>query len=472
MNKKALYNLAIATLLLTSCTDYLGIKPRGYDVASRVEQYEGLIFGSDPMWAWEVFPYMAFEQTVCDADAYALAYSATRPSICNAYKWEADIYRPDDECAEWNGPSNMLYPLNVVINGVMDAENGTEEKKLALRSEARVIRAYYTFLMAQFFGAPYNPATAASDPCVPIITKASTIDNDFKRSSVAEVYDFVIGEMEESLPYLPDEQEHISRAFKLTGYVMLGKVYWMMGEWKKADEMFAEAMKAVDNSGCSMMDYSTLMVGGEMIYPADDLENPELIFNLKLITNLINAVYAVYYGTPTFTIKTEVMKKYFSKGDLRLCLYSGINSGKTAYNSFSASDIYYVNLTKLMGNIGITLPDFYIMYAETAARTGKEELARELLQKVRINRMDASQAVVAASGDDLVRFAVEEGFREHIGYGNNWFDMRRLWNDPLFQDLKKMYVHTDGETDYTLTEDRLVMRIPPSVLQWHPDFEK
>ena len=60
--------------------------------------------------------------------------------------------------------------------------------------------------------------------------------------------------------------------------------------------------------------------------------------------------------------------------------------------------------------------------------------------------------------------------REYIGYGNAWFDMRRLWNDPLFQDLKTMYVHSVGEDTYTLTKERLVLRIPPSILQWHPEY--
>lgn len=470
MNKNTIYHLATAILLLTSCSDYLGIKPKGFDVASRIEHYEGLIYGTEPTWIWEVFPYMSFEQTVCDSDAYALAYSATGEAACNAYKWQADIYRPDDESAEWNTPAKLLYPLNVVVNGVMDAVNGTEEQKIALRSEARVLRAYHTFIMAQFFGRPYNPETASTDPCVPIITKASTMSNDFTRRTVKEVYDFVVSEMTESIPYLPDEQEHINRAFKLTGYVMLGKVYWMMGEWEKASEAFASAMDALAASGCSFMNYASIVTLGEMAYPVDDLLNPEIIYNLELMTNLISAVYAVYYGTPTFTVKTDVMMKYFSKGDYRLCAFNGLKSGKTAYNSFTSNDIYFINTAKLQGNIGITMPDLYVMYAETAARTGEEDLARQMLTELRKNRMGASRAEVTATGDALIRYAVEEGFREHMGYGNNWFDMRRLWNDPLFQDLKQMYVHSDGQTEYTLSEDRLVMRIPPSILQWHPEY--
>ena len=48
--------------------------------------------------------------------------------------------------------------------------------------------------------------------------------------------------------------------------------------------------------------------------------------------------------------------------------------------------------------------------------------------------------------------------------------MRRLWNDPLFQDLKSGYTHTDGVNNYTLTEDRLVYQIPPKVLVFNENW--
>ena len=66
--------------------------------------------------------------------------------------------------------------------------------------------------------------------------------------------------------------------------------------------------------------------------------------------------------------------------------------------------------------------------------------------------------------------AVEERMREFIGFGNSWFDMRRLWNDPDFQYMKAWYTHTDGTTEYTLSADRLVMEIPPVILSWHPEY--
>ena len=72
--------------------------------------------------------------------------------------------------------------------------------------------------------------------------------------------------------------------------------------------------------------------------------------------------------------------------------------------------------------------------------------------------------------DDLVRFIVDERMREYMMTGLRWFDLRRLWNDPLFPDLKSACTHTDGTNVYTLTEERLTYRIPPQVLDFSSDW--
>jgi len=77
-----------------------------------------------------------------------------------------------------------------------------------------------------------------------------------------------------------------------------------------------------------------------------------------------------------------------------------------------------------------------------------------------------------ATKDDYVRFAFEERMREQFGFGTSWFDMKRLWDDPLFQYLKPLYVHTAGSDTYTLTEDALYMAYPPTVMAWHPEYAK
>ncbi|MCF0177294.1 MAG: RagB/SusD family nutrient uptake outer membrane protein, partial [Bacteroidales bacterium] len=130
----------VAIAVLTSCQDYLNVKPKGYDVASKMEHYQGLIYGSEKYFLKESFPYMCFD-TYTDAAGYEMVYSQLGSYATNAYKWEADIYREDQLCGEWNSFTTVLYSCNKVIAEVLNAEDGTSEERLALQSEARMLRA-------------------------------------------------------------------------------------------------------------------------------------------------------------------------------------------------------------------------------------------------------------------------------------------------------------------------------------------
>ncbi len=462
--------LIAGILLLDGCEDYLDVKPRGYDVAEKVAHYEGLLYGTETIMLNEVFPYMCFEWET-NSEAYENIYSLMGADVTNAYKWEEHIFRPDENCGEWNHFAGLLYPINVVANGVMDAIDGTPEQKRALYAEARVLRAYMTFMMAQFFGEPYDAAKAETSLSVPIITKAATVGNDFTRRTMKEVYNFVITEMTQAIPDIPIRKEHHLRAFSVTANAMLGRVYWTMGDYENAVKSLGTAMEQLSLAGCGLIDYNTMEVEGEIAYPVDDLLNPELVYNVESMSNIWSSMYPSYYGSVLLYLKWDLLKSHYTKSDLRLCFISGLESGVTAYKKFNNTDTYYINLSKFVGNIGITVPDLYLMYCESLARTGEYDTARALLEELRRTRISGDDYTVdAADGDELIKFIVAERVREFVGYGNLWFDMRRLWSDPLFEFMKEFYTHTDGEQIYTLSEERLTMNIPPQITAWHPEY--
>ncbi|MBR1871583.1 MAG: RagB/SusD family nutrient uptake outer membrane protein [Bacteroidales bacterium] len=463
--RKFLTILLLPTLF--SCTRYLDVKPRGYDIPGTLEQYSGMIYGQEYMLMDEVFEYMSFEFTT-DADGYGNAYANMGSDICNAYCWKKDIFLPDENCGEWNYPASFLYPMNVVIAEVMGASNGTEAERKAVLAEARMVRAWMLFTMAQFFGMPYNEATAASDPCIPLITTASTLETDYPRKSVAQVYEFILNEMREAIPDLADESEHFKRVFKPTGEAMLGKVLWMMGNYKEAESVLASAWEDALGSGCALLDYNTRLKDDKTLdLPTDWVQNSEYLFLFSSMARLWPAVYTTYYNSIIFSIKDEVLAHYFSPGDTRLAQLTGIPSGASAYPSAVPGQRYAANTSSMLTNIGIGLADVCLMYAECLARSGKDSEAAALLEEFRKHRMDSADAPVSG---DLVVAAVEERMREYIGFGNTWLDMRRLWDDPAFQYMKDWYTHTDGSNEYTLTKERLVMEIPPKILSWHPEY--
>lgn len=471
---KKILTLIIFTVMIasvTGCSDYLDVKPRGYDVPHKLSHYEGLLFGAESSVLFN-YHFGTFEHTI-DAMGYMMLFSMEGQAAANAYTWRDTIYLADDNCEEWNTPCSKFYTFNVVVDEVMDAEDGTDTQRRAIQAEARFMRAWYTYMMAQYFGKPYNATTAATDPCIPIIKEASTVGSDFSRHTVAEVYDYILTEMSEALPSLTKRSAHSRRIFHTAGNAMLGKVYWMMGDYANALPYLKTAKESIESdSGIGLIDFNDIIdeEWGELDYPNLDY-SPETIFNVAGMPNLWTCLGPLYMGSPFRTLRIDIMQDYFEVDDYRLAFFSGFDSGENAYVNFDPEDRYYTNMTNMTSNEGITVPDVYLMYAESLARTGESTTARSILTQVRSMRMaEAELPSSVSSQDELIQFIVAERIRENFGLGLNWYDMRRLWNDPLFQDMKQYYTRTDGTNTYTLTEARLTMRIPPSVMTWHPEY--
>lgn len=175
--------------------------------------------------------------------------------------------------------------------------------------------------------------------------------------------------------------------------------------------------------------------------------------------------FALY--PPMVYVKPEFMALY-SQSDLRRAFFHNIDySGSTVWP-------YYRRIQHMVYTLAGDMPDLYLMLAECKARTNDSDGAKADLFTLRKNRMPESEAVIPSeinSKEKLIRFVIDERKREYMMTGLRWFDMRRLWNDPLFQEDKKNYTHTDGTNAYTLTEDRLVFRIPPQVLSFSTDWQ-
>ena len=492
--KKSLKYTFLAFALVVSfgiagCSDFLDLKPKGKEVPTKLEHYNGLFNntllinlafseqrpdgsispGTEPL----LMIYMG-DELIADASSFA---SMDRTALA-AYKFEADIFNEDDVSAEWNAPYQQIYTYNVIVNGVMDADDGTREEKQRFQAEARVGRAYMHFLLAQFFGKPYNESTASQDLCVPIVTKATSADRNFKRATVEEVYRFIITELEEACPQLDEQTKHKLRIYRAAGYYMLGKVYFSMGNYGKALTALKESLKATENSTVplGLFDYNTSLAewgynpimanmwGLMGSYPSNfDLNNQENICTKQY--NIMTIMFAIY--PPTVYVKPEYMA-LFGESDLRLAFFNTKDYTGTTLWPYSR------RIQRITYSLGGDMPDLYLMLAECKARLDDLSGAREDLLALREKRIAGADAAIPAevdSKDKLIRYIVEERKREFMMSGMRWFDIRRLWNDPLFQEDKQNYTHTDGQNIYTLTEDRLVFRIPPKVLSFSTDWE-
>ena len=318
----------------------------------------------------------------------------------------------------------------------------------------------------------------------PLNEDAETILDDMnlknlKRSTVQEVYDFIIKELEESCPDLVESTNHPLRIYQCAGWFFLGRAYWVKGDYENARIALEKALKSseINTTGITLWDYNQMLsewgynsakpYAWTSGFPANNTgANKEVVYNYQYSISSISSAT----GQPKLFIKEKYMDLY-GQDDLRRNFFS--NKTRTG----AAMEGYRRLPCRTVFNLGVEMPDLYLMLVECQARSMDQALQNEArinLEEFRRHRMSQEAAVIPAditSQEKLIRFVVEERLREYMMTGIRWFDMRRLWNDPLFQDWKAEYTHTDGESTYALTEDRLVYQIPPKIVVFNNDWQ-
>lgn len=486
---------AIMITMVMGCNKFLDIKPKGKDVPRTIEHFDGLLNNShfftltyakpNPGGNGYMFTrtgdpfcfYMTDELVLTD-EANIEKYAIEQRE---AYKFEDDVVKfVNQEINDWNAAYTQIYTFNVIIDNVMDAENGSVEKKKAVRAEARVRRAYNHFLMAEFYGKPYREATANTDLGIPLVTEATIGKLTYIRSTNRETYDFILSEMKEAIPDLKSGCDTPIRLGRAAGYFLLAKIHFAMKQYDKAVEALQFFKTELDGAATprALFDYTddskTFTLWGfnkEMPHTwTRGYPKPEEPSH----TETIHAFYVMSYTTYAYPL--QVMLGYGIK-DEYMDLFSENDRRKRFFSKKGAKEEAWTNyrrINKYDQSISANLPEYYLMLAECYARNNNDTEARTALMELRKKRIvGLEEAAIPAeinTKEALIKFIVEERLREYLMTGLRWFDMRRLWDDPLFNDLKKNYVHTLNGKTYTLTEKRLCAKLPPRELKMCPEL--
>lgn len=475
MKKYLLYILPVVLceLTLSGCNDFLDEQPRGMAIAEDVSVFDGMFNTADLMnmnvslyYPYALSDEIIWTESESDVQLMASTYGNT---MFNAYQYKDKIYNDNQKCEMWESCYNKIYAYNVIANGVPDA-SGSDKEKQYLEAEARASRAFMHFLLAQWFAMPYEEATAASELAVPIVTEANTQVFDYQRATVKELYEWVVSELEYAAPRLEDREEHKMRVYQPTGYALLGKVYFFMHQYDKAREALRKAYDMLQES--------------ETVYLTDQNEVQEEFEYMEIdpmtLSDIIpytfnnnevlwckqnpssGSFYFAYYGMQTGLIQDKFFDMY-EEGDLR----------RNMINTYDADGYPLDHPTAcIVGSfpcLGITLPEVILMLAECEARVGSAQSARDILTAFRTTRMLAGYENIpedVTSKNDLIRYCVDEQTREFIGTGYRWYNIRRLWSDPIFQDWKPICHEYEGEV-FTLQEAQLKQEIPESIMRWN-----
>lgn len=477
LNKKSLLLFSLATALaLPACRkDFLELTPKGKLIASNTSDYDQLL---NSMTLTLLYPHIESGDEAACVEPYFSGSAGTFQQ--NAFKWADDIWQTSDQQTEWTVLMRWVYQSNKIIGEVMSSSGGTEAEKKSILAEALVSRAWGYFMMINYYGQPYNAATAATDLGVPKILTADVTQTKFTRASVKEIYDLIISDLTTAIPDLPGTLTNRTRSTRAAAEALLGKTYVFMGQFDKALPLLQAAISHLSNSNIpvGLYDFRKELAPGGAFTPINPLTGPargdlyidrEVLF-MKRILNV-----DTYFGS--FILLTPATMELYTAGDYRRQFLTGNPLG-----DFTRP--YPNGMMAVWGaggatNVGVSVPDVYLLKAECESRRNNLPAAVADMEAFRKMRMPAAEAVipadVAGSQTALTKFILDERIREFPLQGYRWFDMRRLSVDPVYKSTVN-YTHTlydmNGKVvnTFTLRPQRLTFRIPLYIAQQNPDL--
>lgn len=449
---------ACVALTVTACDDFLDIKPKGIVIPEKSEDYEKLLNYAQLMKSSESYPiYMTDDIFIPYEDDMTGGVAYLGLPEQHLYMFDSEVYGDGESDGLWEFSYNRIYYYNVIIDEIMASTNDTEAHKKQLKAEALVGRAFEYLTLVNAYGNHYDPATAATDPGVPLMLDKNINKTNLQRASVQEVYDQIKKDLDEAAPNLPEKPTlNAYRASRPVGYGMLARMYLYMGDYQKA----------LDNAKLSLQNNSTLLDWknytvtdpeqwiGRIDLP-DGADNPENIY-VRLAPYVFGMSASAYASD-------ELAALYDQENDMRFKLnFTYYIGGMDVDYPLWAPYIY--------ANMAMATPEIYLIAAECEARIGSKDAAINYINKLRDYRIHNNVALSAPDNKTALRLVLEERRREMPFLGcTRLIDLKRLNREPEFA---KTIVHEVDGTEYKLEPNspKYILPIPLNVLRFNPEM--
>lgn len=444
--------------LMASCDDYLDIKPKGMVIPEKCEDYEKLLNYAQLMKASDSYPnFMTDDVFLPYDDDLTGGYVSLELPDQRLYTFDSEVFGDGESDGLWEYSYNRIYTYNVIIQEVMGSTQATEDHKKQVRAEALMGRAFEYLTLVNAYGKHYDPATAATDPGVPLMLDEDINKTNLQRASVQAVYDQIKKDLDEAAFDLPERPVlNAFRASKPVGYGMLARMYLYMGDYEKALENAKISLE--HNSALqSILPYEVVDVNkwiGRINVP-DRANNPENIY-IRLAPYTFGLSSSVYGSE-------DLIKLYDKEKDMRYLLYF------TRYIDGVDSD-YDFWVPFLYTNMAMATPEIYLIAAECEARIGKIENAMKYINTLRDNRIKDNVALTASTKQEALKLVLEERRRELTFVGcTRLIDLKRLNREPEFA---KTIIHEVEGVEYKLEPNspKYILPIPPTVLRFNPNM--
>jgi tetratricopeptide (TPR) repeat protein len=433
-------------LTLASCEDYLSDIPKGSKSPTTLADYEAFLRDEYTNHRVDI---TGASQLLNDQYVTVASLANNRLFAAN-YMWDENADRialkVSDETMYYSSYAG-ISTFNLIIENALSTTQATEAEQRVVWAEAKVLRAMNYFNLVNFYADTYVASSASTKLSVPLITSAN-INAPSKQVTIQEMYDFILNDVKEALPYLLKVSQTPLHPNLGAGYAFYSRVYLQMNNYtealKYADLALAENNKLYDwigyyNTNKAIIDVPNSYTATTSPMGFNYVEN----YNYRHgITNNLSTENS---------IPVERAQR-FETGDARFI-------SRWKIYTVGAETYYRRTLSGFFNFGGITTVEVYLIKAECLARAGQISEALNVLNTVRKTRiLPASYQDISTTDKTTALNAI---FRTKNNELTNtlipFADARRLNAEGVY---KVSYTKTANGTTYTLSSDSHLWTMP------------
>ncbi|WP_163398311.1 RagB/SusD family nutrient uptake outer membrane protein [Flavobacterium fluviatile] len=357
-----------------SCENYLDDAPKGSKIPTTLADYEAFLRDE----------YTNHRVDITGAsqllnDQYVTVASLASNRLYNAnYMWDENADRialkVSDETMYYSSYAG-ISTFNLIIENALSTTNATEAEQRVVWAEAKVLRAMNYFNLVNFYADTYDASTASTKLSVPLITSAN-INAPNKQVTIQEMYDFILNDVKEALPYLPKVSQTALHPNLGAGYAFYSRVYLQMNNYTEALK-YADLALAENNK---LYDWIAFYNANKTL-----IETPAnyTTFTSPMGFNYVEN-YTYRHGTyNSLTTENSIPVERaarFESGDARFL-------SRWKIYTVGAETYYRRTLSGAFNFGGITTVEVYLIKAECLARANQISDALAVLNTVRKTRI-------------------------------------------------------------------------------------
>ena len=396
INKLLLGTCLVLLACLCSCDDYLSNVPKGQRIPTTLNDFSVMLADEYTNCREDVTQALVLLNDRYVSDGYLSYYE-----LWNAnYFWNENADRiamnKSDETTYYNGYAG-ISTANLLIENAPTATEATDAERGQVIAQAKILRAMKYFTLVNYYAKTYNAATAATDGGVPLITSAE-VGATYTQPSVQEIYDFIVQDISEALPALPERALNVLYADKATAYALAARVYLQMGNYQEALASAGEALKRNDR----LFDWVAFYNDNAAVLSVPDV--------YQSITSPMGFDYEENYifchGNNSYSGNDLQMREdrgnRFEQGDAHFM-------SRWKIRTMAGSTYYNPNMGGYFNRGGLTTTEVYLIQAECLARTGNVAGAMDVLNTVRHKRIlpEYYQPLAASSADVAIDMIIK-----------------------------------------------------------------